>query len=685
VAALTVVGLVLTLSSSAASAATAPPAGLDRFVGLNSSLVWRGDAQTQLGTVAAAGVHHVRESVMWDEVQPTPTTWNWSNVDRLLAGAGRTGTDVLVVLTHSPSWATSVTGVVDAPPRNAADYVRFVQAFVARYGATGSFWAANPTLVHSLAAVELWNEPWGFWDWEPGPDPAAYAAMAEASADAIRSIDATLPILVPGDLLQVRRDGAIQSWVGDVLRARPRLAGLVSAWSVHPYTDPRTQGPYVDHADRRWDYSVVTLIRDEVRAAGSSAPLWITEVGWHTATTGGGVSEAQQATFTRDAIVRAATEWSSFVSRVYLYAYGLDGTNGADPEQRYMLQHPDGSPKPAWTELVSLLAASAAAPVAPAAPATPVVTAPVVTTPAPVVTAPVVTAPAPVAPPAATAATTGPAPAPTAAAHPELSVASSPLPAVAEPGRAGHNGDGYWMLTKAGEVSAFGAAAWFGNAATGRTPAVDLAAAPDGAGYWVVDATGRVFAFGSSRFLGGTPGLNAGETVTSISATPSGLGYWLFTSKGRVAAYGDAPFLGDLGAVRLNAPVLDSAATPSGAGYYLVGADGGIFTFGDALFAGSTGNLRLNAPVESLVPDPDGFGYWLVASDGGIFAFDSPFYGSMGGTRLNRPVTGMVGGGDGYLMVGEDGGIFTFAGAPFFGSLGDRPPAAPITSVAVRP
>jgi hypothetical protein len=40
---------------------------------------------------------------------------------------------------------------------------------------------------------------------------------------------------------------------------------------------------------------------------------------------------------------------------------------------------------------------------------------------------------------------------------------------------------------------------------------------------------------------------------------------------------------------------------------------------------------------------PDGKGYWLVASDGGIFAFgDARFYGSMGGTHLNRPVVAMV-------------------------------------------
>jgi hypothetical protein len=114
----------------------------------------------------------------------------------------------------------------------------------------------------------------------------------------------------------------------------------------------------------------------------------------------------------------------------------------------------------------------------------------------------------------------------------------------------------------------------------------------------------------------------------------------------------------------------------------MVASDGGIFTFGDAKFIGSMGATKLNAPVRSLVPDGDGRGYWLVASDGGVFAFDAPFRGSLGGVKLNKPVTGMVRYGDGYVMVGEDGGIFAFSDRPFSGSLGAKPPAAPVISVA---
>jgi len=245
---------------------------------------------------------------------------------------------------------------------------------------------------------------------------------------------------------------------------------------------------------------------------------------------------------------------------------------------------------------------------------------------------------------------------------------------------------GYWMLGSGGDIYAFGGAVHRGSAGPlpASVSAVDLEPTPSGAGYWVLRSDGNVATFGDARALGGVAPkrLSGGERVASLSATPSGAGYWVFTDRGRAIAFGDAPFLGDVSSLTLNGPVLDSVATPSGRGYYMVASDGGIFSFGDARFYGSTGNQRLNAPVQSLVPDADGAGYWLVASDGGIFAFSAPFRGSMGGSKLNRPVTGMVRFGDGYLMVGADGGVFNFSGRPFAGSLGASPPANPVVSVA---
>ena len=243
---------------------------------------------------------------------------------------------------------------------------------------------------------------------------------------------------------------------------------------------------------------------------------------------------------------------------------------------------------------------------------------------------------------------------------------------------------GYWALGADGHVYPFGAARALGN---GDGGAVDLEPNPAGTGYWTLHKDGKVLGSGDAPALGNVAKskLATGEEPTSLSPTPTGKGYWAFTNRGRAIAFGDARFLGDMSAMKLNGPVLGSVATPTGRGYYMVASDGGIFAFGDAAFAGSMGGKKLNAPVQSLVPDSDGKGYWLVASDGGIFAFDAPFRGSMGGTKLNKPVVGMVRYGDGYLMVGADGGIFNFSTAPFAGSLGDKPPTAPVVAVAALP
>jgi hypothetical protein len=67
-----------------------------------------------------------------------------------------------------------------------------------------------------------------------------------------------------------------------------------------------------------------------------------------------------------------------------------------------------------------------------------------------------------------------------------------------------------------------------------------------------------------------------------------------------------------------------------------------------------------------------------VAADGGIFSFgDAQFFGSMGGKALAQPVTGMAAtpDGRGYWEVAADGGIFSFGDAQFFGSYGGGVPA----------
>lgn len=72
-----------------------------------------------------------------------------------------------------------------------------------------------------------------------------------------------------------------------------------------------------------------------------------------------------------------------------------------------------------------------------------------------------------------------------------------------------------------------------------------------------------------------------------------------------------------------------------------------------------------NAPFAAILVHPAG-GYLEIGTDGGIFAWGgAPFYGSLGGTKLNQPIVAAEWAPDhaGYYLLGRDGGIFAFGSA----------------------
>ncbi len=65
-------------------------------------------------------------------------------------------------------------------------------------------------------------------------------------------------------------------------------------------------------------------------------------------------------------------------------------------------------------------------------------------------------------------------------------------------------------------------------------------------------------------------------------------------------------------------------------------------------------------------------GYWMTGADGGIFSYGgAQFYGSMGGQPLNQPIVAMADTPDhrGYWLFAADGGVFAFGDAQFYGSV----------------
>lgn len=229
---------------------------------------------------------------------------------------------------------------------------------------------------------------------------------------------------------------------------------------------------------------------------------------------------------------------------------------------------------------------------------------------------------------------------------------------------------------------------------TGEVPpppgtGVHFAGLPGGQGYWLVTPTGGVTAFGRAQLHGTLPGLKIGvNDIVGMASTVDGGGYWLVSTQGAIYAFGDAPFFGSLPGDKVKVSnILGIVPTPDGRGYWLFGSDGGIFSFGDAAFFGSTGGLHLNKPVVGMTATPTGMGYWMVASDGGVFSFGrARFHGSTGSLTLNKPIVAMAARptGDGYWLVASDGGIFCFT-VPFEGSTGGNPPSAPVVGMIVTP
>jgi hypothetical protein len=99
----------------------------------------------------------------------------------------------------------------------------------------------------------------------------------------------------------------------------------------------------------------------------------------------------------------------------------------------------------------------------------------------------------------------------------------------------------------------------------------------------------------------------------------------------------------------------------------------------------STASAPANNPPQV---NASGQGYVLVGSDGGLFTFGSAqFKGSLGSTPLNQPIIGIAykPGGTGYWLVAKDGGVFTFGDAAFYGSTGNMKLNSPVLGMESTP
>src|ERR671915_2466280 len=103
------------------------------------------DREGEWDLLADSGAATVRTAFYWWDGQPAgPGPVDFAPYDRVVLAAARRGVRALPVVQGTPEWARSRPGDVASPPRDPADFGRFLRALVGRYGPRGSLWRGQP-------------------------------------------------------------------------------------------------------------------------------------------------------------------------------------------------------------------------------------------------------------------------------------------------------------------------------------------------------------------------------------------------------------------------------------------------------------------------------------------------------------------------------------------------------------
>ena len=262
-----------------------------------------------------------------------------------------------------------------------------------------------------------------------------------------------------------------------------------------------------------------------------------------------------------------------------------------------------------------------------------------------------------------------------------------------------HTDNGYWLVASDGGVFSYGSAHFYGSMGGKalNAPVVGIASTPDGGGYWLVGSDGGIFSFGDAHYYGSMGGKTLSKPIVGMASTPDGGGYWLVGSDGAVYAFGDAKYEGGVNspasatsplATAYGEGVVGISSTTTGDdGYYIVSNFGEVWAYGNAPGSGQNGCLVVSRrgspyiygqsyvqnplvdPVVGIATDPSG-GIWTVDSNGGVFSYNgATYYGSMGGKTLNKPMVGIAPASDGggYWLTAGDGGVFAFGSSQYQG------------------
>ncbi len=240
--------------------------GATNLVGMNGNLTYTATSGTS-GNVTQAFQAIRKQGINWYRLNMNARTifpssqsaGNWASMDRLVSAAQGQKIHLLGLLTAWPNGLDPFGPHANTSFDTALNaYVDYVRRVVTRYGPGGTLAGTHGWSKYGIFTWELWNEPVTGRYW--GGTPAEYATLAQAAAQAIRSIEPNATILAYDDGPQTLASQG---------------PGLYSGLSLHYYP-----GNLPPNNPTFSVYGMVTQNLAYARNIGGG--LWLTEAGWST-------------------------------------------------------------------------------------------------------------------------------------------------------------------------------------------------------------------------------------------------------------------------------------------------------------------------------------------------------------------------------------------------------------------
>ncbi|MCL5958129.1 MAG: glycosyl hydrolase [Chloroflexi bacterium] len=291
----------------------APTPAITSPFGLNSDIAVRyaiihGEQSLPTDLLAKTGAKWTREEFRWDWIQPQPDKWEWAYTDEMVALQTAEGISILGLLDYAVAWSAGKES--DRPHYGMPDvqkWYNYVYEVAKRYQSKVLYW-------------ELWNEENTSLFWKPEPNAEQYTQILKAGYAAVKAANPKAKVLIGGT-------AGVDTKFFDQVAANGGW-NYFDVLAVHPYL-PR---PSFDQGDLPGE---LVKAKNAVDKYGEK-PIWITEVGWNSSTSGAGLgTEEQQAIYMVRTYLQALS--SPGVEKLFWYEFHDDGANPIRDEHNYGL------------------------------------------------------------------------------------------------------------------------------------------------------------------------------------------------------------------------------------------------------------------------------------------------------------------------------------------------------------